>query len=78
MAVNAYVLIKVQAGKIKQTVDRISQIKGVKAAHACWGQPDIFAYVEAPNQRALSELVLTKIQGVEGVTSSDTHIVVEF
>ena len=78
VAVSAYVLIRVEAGKIRQVAESISQIDGVKEARACWGQLDIFAYVEVPDQRALSKLVLTKIQGVDGVVSSDTHIVVEF
>ena len=77
-AMNAYILISAEAGKIKETAEALSKIQGVKTAHPCWGQPDVIAFVEAPDQNALSELVLSKIQSVDGVTSTSTHIVVQF
>jgi len=78
LAINAYILISAEAGKIKETADAVSKIEGVKIAHPCWGQPDVIAFIEASDQNALSELVLSKIQGVDGVTSTSTHIVVQF
>lgn len=73
----AYVLINVQAGKTAEVTKALAAITGVKAAEACWGRPDIIAQVEAADQKQLSELVLSKIQKVEGIESTDTHIVIE-
>lgn len=73
----AYVLIKARAGKSPDVARVVGKIAGVKSAHTCWGQPDIFAFVEATDERALANLVLAKIQAVDGVVETDTHIVIE-
>ena len=73
----AFVLINVRAGKSPQVVSQLRTIDGVKMAHACWGRPDIFVVMEVPNEKALSDTVLQKIQVIEGIESSDTHIVID-
>jgi len=47
----------------------------VKQAHACRDQPDIFAFVEVADERALADVVLTAIQGLPGIRTTETHIV---
>ena len=76
MAIGAYILINGKVGKIKQVVAALAKVKGVKSVHACWGRPDIFAYVELDDLRALGELVLDKVQRLDGVEQTDTHIVI--
>jgi DNA-binding Lrp family transcriptional regulator len=73
----AFVLINVRAGKAPEVVNKLRKTDGVQLAHACWGRPDIFALVEARNERALTNLVLEKIQPIEGIESTDTHIVID-
>ena len=73
----AYVLLKVRPGKNKEVVTEVLQVKGVKQAHACWGIPDVFTYVEISDERALSQLILGEIQRIDGVLASETHIVAE-
>jgi DNA-binding Lrp family transcriptional regulator len=73
----AYVLIHVRPGKVRGVVDAVSQIEGVRHADACWGLPDVFAYAETPDEKTLHELVIERIQGLEGVERTETHIVVE-
>jgi DNA-binding Lrp family transcriptional regulator len=51
-------------------------VSGVRQAHACWGQPDIFAFVEESDEKVLAETVLTDIQAIPGVRSTETHIVI--
>ena len=70
----AYVLINVRAGKTRAVVDNVRPLEGVKSVNACWGRPDVFAFVDAPD---LASTVMGKIQGIEGVESTDTHIVIE-
>jgi len=50
---------------------------GVKSAHACWGVPDVIAYVEVAGQRELDALVMETIQKMEGVERTDTHIALD-
>lgn len=73
----AYVLINVRPGKVRDVVGGVSQLEGVRHADACWGLPDVFAYVETPDEKKLNVLVMDKIQKLEGVERTETHIVVE-
>ena len=75
MAESAYVLINVlpgQTGKVKKLLAEIEEIKSIDA---CWGKPDIFTKVEVKTQEDLTQLVLTKIHAIEGVSQTDTHLV---
>jgi DNA-binding Lrp family transcriptional regulator len=73
----AYILVSVEAGHAKDTLATIRSIDGVKQAHTCWGQPDIFAYCEYPDDKHLAEVVLEQIHELPGVRSTETHLVVE-
>jgi len=75
--VRAYVLVNVHAGKVREVVAAISQLKGVKHVDACWGVPDVFAYVDTANEKTLNELVIDQIGKVEGVINTETHIAVD-
>jgi DNA-binding Lrp family transcriptional regulator len=74
--VSAYVLVSVEPGKNEEVVAALREIRGVKQAHACWGQPDIFAFVEVTDDTALSDTVLQAIQGIPGIRGTETHIVI--
>jgi DNA-binding Lrp family transcriptional regulator len=74
--VSAYVLISTEAGKIDEVVSAVSGVSGVKQAHACWGRPDVFSFVEVADEKALAHAVLTTIQGIPGVRATETHVVV--
>jgi DNA-binding Lrp family transcriptional regulator len=73
----AYILVGVRAGKIRGVVEKVRAVAGVKTAHACWGRPDVIAMVDVQDAGTLADTVLTKIQGIEGVESTDTRIVIE-
>jgi DNA-binding Lrp family transcriptional regulator len=72
----AYVLINVRPGKVRDVVDAVTQMTGVQHADACWGLPDVFAYVDTPDEKSLNLLVIDKIQKLDGVDRTETHIVV--
>jgi DNA-binding Lrp family transcriptional regulator len=74
--VSAYVLVSVEPGRNKEVVEALREIRGVKQAHPCWGQPDIFAFVEVADDTALSDTVLQAIQGIPGIRGTETHIVI--
>jgi DNA-binding Lrp family transcriptional regulator len=77
MATRAYILIKVKAGKTKDVVATLKRMPGVEQAHSCFGRPDIFLFISVQDERALSDVVITKIHAVDGVEETDTHIVAE-
>ena len=73
----AFVLVNVKAGKSSAVLDALKRIEAVEIVHACWGRPDIIALVDVKNERALSNLVMDKVQPIAGIESTDTHIVIE-
>jgi DNA-binding Lrp family transcriptional regulator len=76
-SVRAYVLITVRAGHSKRVAQELARLPGVRSAHACWGVPDVFAYIEVGSQRELDDLVMEHIQKMEGVERTDTHIALD-
>ena len=72
---NAYVFVSTKAGKARTVAQKITKLVGVKLADCCWGRPDVVAYVEVANAKALDGLVLGKIAKVPGVDATETHIV---
>jgi DNA-binding Lrp family transcriptional regulator len=75
--VEAYVFVHIRAGWAKKIVMELGDVPEVVTVHACWGQPDVIAYVKVADMKALRELILQKFQRAEGIESTDTHIVVE-
>ena len=75
MADRAYILIHVQPGQTSRVVKALGEIKQMKTIDPCWGKPDIIAVVEVPDQDALTQLVLSRIHAIEGVSQTDTHLV---
>jgi DNA-binding Lrp family transcriptional regulator len=75
--VRAYVLINVRAGHSKRVAQQLAELPSVRSAHACWGVPDVIAYVEVGSQRELDDVVMEKIQKMEGVERTDTHIALD-
>ncbi len=73
----AYVLINVRGGKTREVISKVQKIEGIKNANACWGRPDIFAFADVPNDKALANTVLDKILTIDGVENTDTHIVID-
>jgi DNA-binding Lrp family transcriptional regulator len=73
--VSAYVLISVEPGKNQDVVAALRQVAGVTQAHACWGQPDIFAHVDVDNDGAMADTVLVTIHAIPGVRTTETHLV---
>jgi nitrate reductase NapAB chaperone NapD len=75
MADKAYILIHVHPGQTSRVVKSLGEIKQIKTIDPCWGKPDIIAVVEVPDQDALTQLVLSRIHTIEGVSQTDTHMV---
>jgi len=75
--VSAYVLVSVEPGKNQEVLSALLTVQGVKQAHACWGTPDIFSFVDVADTKALADTVLTTIQSISGVRGTETHVVID-
>jgi len=75
MSDRAYILINVHPGQTSSVVKALSTIKEILTIDPCWGKPDIIAVVEVSDQDALTQLVLSRIHGIDGVSQTDTHLV---
>ena len=74
--VKAYVLIKAEPGRTQEVVAALRAHQSVQQADAITGPADIIAQVTALDARALSDLIFSSIQAIEGVRETDTRIVV--
>ena len=75
--VEAYIFVHIRPGWAKKIVRELSELEEVEMVNGCWGQPDIIAFVKVADMKKLRELVLQRFHRVEGIESTDTHIVVE-
>ncbi|MDH4188407.1 MAG: Lrp/AsnC ligand binding domain-containing protein [Nitrospira sp.] len=75
MSDRAYVMINVLPGKTSAVVRTLSTIPQIKTIDPCWGKPDIIIQVEVQDQDALTQLVLSRIHEIEGVSQTETHLV---
>jgi len=76
MPVSAYVLIQAKPGTSRTVVEAASRIEGVTAAHAVTGLYDVIAQVQASDVAVLSDLVISRIQSIEGVERTHTAVTV--
>ena len=74
MSVRAYVLLRVEAGKLNSVVDSLSQLPEVKDAYPITGDYDIVADIEVEKVADIHELMSTKIHKIDGVKETNTHI----
>jgi hypothetical protein len=72
MGVSAFVII--ECGRDPSyVVQELRGLEGVRMAHALFGPMDAIAFIEAPDLKALDEIV-TMMYTVEGVSYTDTRV----
>jgi DNA-binding Lrp family transcriptional regulator len=74
--VHAYILIQTEVGKAAAVAAEIAEIDGVTTAEDVTGPYDVIVHAEAENVDLLGQLVVAKIQNVEGITRTLTCPVV--
>jgi DNA-binding Lrp family transcriptional regulator len=70
----AYILVTTDAGKAVSAGDSIRQIEGVKSADTTIGPYDIIVFAEVADTAVLTNLIVDKIQKVDGVSRTLTCI----
>jgi DNA-binding Lrp family transcriptional regulator len=75
--VNAYILVQTVVSAA-QVAGEIRDIPGVESADDVSGPYDVIARVSAPDMDTLGQLVVSRIQAVEGITRTLTCPIVTF
>lgn len=75
--VTAYILVQTVVSAA-QVAGEIREIDGVESADDVSGPYDVIARVSAPDMDTLGQLVVSRIQAVEGITRTLTCPIVTF
>jgi DNA-binding Lrp family transcriptional regulator len=70
------VLIGCQAGFVGPVVKKLNEIDGVRETYPVTGGIDIITKVEGTDVETIAKIILAKIHNIEGVSRTETHIVV--
>jgi DNA-binding Lrp family transcriptional regulator len=76
LVVTAYILIQTEVGKAAQVAKDIVDIPGVRQAEDVTGPYDVIVRAEARNIDELGQLVVARVQAVDGITRTLTCPVV--
>ena len=76
MVVQAYILIQTDVGKAAEVAKAIAQVSGVTLAEDVTGPYDVIVRAEARNIDELGQLVVARVQAVDGITRTLTCPVV--
>lgn len=72
--ISSVVLVKLGAGKEKEALQKIKDVKGVSHVTAVFGRWDLIVEVEAKDLTELTSLVVNKIRAIAGVVDTETLI----
>ena len=78
MSLSAYALVRISPNKVKEVVDQIGEIQGVKNVHPVTGPYDAITFIEASDMKELGKVILADIHSLEGVIDTTTCLVVEY
>ena len=76
MAVTAYLLIQTEVGKAREVAKAIADIDGVVKVDAVTGPYDVIVLGQARNVDELGKMIVSRVQGVSGITRTLTCSVV--
>lgn len=72
----AYILIEIRTGEIRQVVQNLRQVEGVKEANMTFGPYDAIAVVEADDVNAIGRIMTSAIQPIPGITETLTCLAI--
>jgi len=72
MSVQALILIQTEVGRATGVADAVAKIPGVTLAEGVTGPYDVIMRAESASMEDFGRLVLSKVQGVPGITRTLT------
>lgn len=76
MPVYAYVLLRCVRAKLPDVLERVKGIEGVKSAVPVTGRFDAVVEVEAEDLKKLADLIIGRVQSLEGLERTETLVAV--
>lgn len=67
-----FVLINVETGKEREVYEKLMETEEVREVYPLFGEHDLVTKVEANGFEELSEIVVEKVRGLEGVSETKT------
>jgi DNA-binding Lrp family transcriptional regulator len=77
MSISAFVLIDTTGNHTKSAYKTLTRIQGVQAVFPVTGLHDLIAQVEAETLEELNDLVMARIRAIDGITKTNTAIVLK-
>ncbi|HEX6499010.1 MAG TPA: Lrp/AsnC family transcriptional regulator [Micromonosporaceae bacterium] len=77
LGTSAYVAIQIEQNTWREVSAALAQVRYIEHAALLGGDHDVLALVRAPDNEALRDVVLGRIQGIAGVLSTRTWLVFE-
>ncbi|AFV89059.1 MAG: Lrp/AsnC ligand binding domain-containing protein [Acidipropionibacterium acidipropionici] len=71
---NAIVLIQASSNRIPEVAQEVLALPGVSEVYSTAGHIDLIAMVRASTMEEVAEIIADRINKVEGVVDTDTHI----
>jgi DNA-binding Lrp family transcriptional regulator len=72
--ITAIVFVKADVARIPEVAEKIAALDGVSEVYSVTGQIDLIALVRVRDHDAVAEVVADRLNRVDGVTSTETHI----
>ena len=72
--ITAIVLIQTAAERLTEAAQEIADLDGVAEVYSCAGDVDLIALVRVARHEEIADIVPGRINKVEGVLDTDTHI----
>ncbi|MEB3368409.1 Lrp/AsnC family transcriptional regulator [Saccharopolyspora mangrovi] len=72
--ITAIVLIQTAADRLAEAAQEIADLDGVDEVYSCAGDVDLIAVLRVAKHEDLADIVPGKINKVDGVLDTDTHI----
>lgn len=71
---NAIVLIQARSNRIPEVAQEVLALPGVSEVYSTAGHVDLIAMVRASTMEDVAEIIADRINKVDGVVDTDTHI----
>ncbi|MCB4755770.1 MAG: Lrp/AsnC ligand binding domain-containing protein [Elusimicrobia bacterium] len=72
--ITGLVLVRLQAGKEKQALTKIKEVKGVSHVSAVYGRWDLVVDIEADDLQNMSRMVVEKLRIIPGIFATETLV----
>ena len=69
--------IKLALGKEREVIAKLEKIEAVKVVYFISGEYDLVVKLEAPSTEILSKVFIEQIDPIEGIVSSNSHLIIQ-